>query len=319
MRLGLSFRPLITFCALLAVLAVAVVDADARSRGSFGSRGSKTFTAPPTTRTAPNQTRPVERTMAQPSQPGAPATAGAATRPNPAAPAGGLLSRPGLLGSFAAGFLGAGLIGLLLGHGLTGGLGGVASILGLLLQVGLVVAIGYMLWSWWQRRSQPAFAGGPSLRDAGPSRPMGLGGLAGLGGSGAASPPFAPAASDFEQFERLLGEIQTAYGAEDLGRLRQRVTPEVLSYYADELAANTSRGVLNRISDVKLLQGDLSEAWREGDTDYATVAMRYSLTDEIVDRASGRVIEGGPDEATEVWTFMRTRGGGWLLSAVQQV
>jgi predicted lipid-binding transport protein (Tim44 family) len=316
MRFGLSFRPLIAFCALLAVLAVAVVDADARSRVSFGSRGSKTFTAPPTTQTAPNQARPVERTMAQPATP---TTAGAAARPNTAAPAGGLLNRPGLLGSFAAGFLGAGLIGLLLGHGLTGGLGGFASILGLLLQVGLVVAVGYMLWSWWQRRSQPALAGGPSLRDPGPSRPMGLGGLAGLGGGGAASPAFAPASSDFEQFERLLGEIQTAYGAEDLGRLRQNVTPEVLSYYAEELAANTSRGVLNRLSDVKLLQGDLSEAWREGNAEYATVAMRYSLKDEIVDRASGRVIEGGPDEATEVWTFMRTRGGAWLLSAVQQV
>jgi predicted lipid-binding transport protein (Tim44 family) len=316
MRFDLSFRPLIAFCALLAVLAVAVVDADARSRVSFGSRGSKTFTAPPTTQTAPNQARPVERTMAQPSQP---ATAGAAARPNTPAPAGGWLNRPGILGSFAAGFLGAGLIGLLLGHGLTGGLGGFGSILGLLLQIGLVVGVGYMLWSWWQRRSQPALAGGPSLRDAGPSRPMGLGGLAGLGGGGAASPPFAPTASDFEQFERLLGEIQTAYGAEDLGRLRQRVTPEVLSYYAEELAANASRGVLNRISDVKLLQGDLSEAWREGNADYATVAMRYSLNDEIVDRASGRVTEGGPDEATEVWTFMRTPGGAWLLSAVQQV
>jgi predicted lipid-binding transport protein (Tim44 family) len=317
MRFGLSFRPLIAFCALLAVLAVAVVDADARSRVSFGSRGSKTFTAPPTTQTAPNQARPVERTMAQPSQPATPATAGTAARPT--APAGGLLNRPGLLGGFAAGFLGAGLIGLLLGHGLTGGLGGFASILGLLLQIGLVVVIGYMLWSWWQRRSQPALAGGPSLRDAGPSQPMGLGGLAGLGGGNAASPPFAPTASDFEQFERLLGEVQAAYGAEDLSRLRQRVTPEVLSYYAEELAANTSRGVLNRISDVKLLQGDLSEAWQEGNADYATVAMRYSLNDETVDRASGRVIEGGTDEATEVWTFMRTRGGAWLLSAVQQV
>src|SRR2546423_5717322 len=188
MRFGLSFRPLIAFCALLAILALAVVDADARSRVSFGSRGSKTFTAPPTTQTAPNQARPVERTMAQPSQPATPATAGAA-RPNTAAPAGGLLNRPGLLGGFAAGFLGAGLIGLLLGHGLTGGLGGFASIFGLLLQIGLVVAVGYMLWSWWQRRSQPAFAGGPSLRDAGPARPMGLGGMAGLGGGGAGRPP----------------------------------------------------------------------------------------------------------------------------------
>jgi predicted lipid-binding transport protein (Tim44 family) len=38
----------------------------------------------------------------------------------------------------------------------------------------------------------------------------------------------------------------------------------------------------------------------------------------MIDRASGRVVEGGPDEATEVWTFMRRRGGAWLLAAVQQ-
>ena len=30
------------------------------------------------------------------------------------------------------------------------------------------------------------------------------------------------------------------------------------------------------------------------------------------------MIEGGPDEATEVWTFMRVRGGNWILSAIQQ-
>ena len=51
---------------------------------------------------------------------------------------------------------------------------------------------------------------------------------------------------------------------------------------------NASRGVVNQISDVKLLQGDLSEAWSEVNDEYATVAMRYSLNDKIVDRASGR-------------------------------
>jgi predicted lipid-binding transport protein (Tim44 family) len=38
----------------------------------------------------------------------------------------------------------------------------------------------------------------------------------------------------------------------------------------------------------------------------------------MVDRESGRVVEGGPDEATEVWTFLRARGGHWLVSAIQQ-
>ena len=64
----------------------------------------------------------------------------------------------------------------------------------------------------------------------------------------------------------------------------------MVSYFSEELAANASTGVINRVSDVKLLQGDLAEAWREGDTDYATVAMRYSLDDQMVERDSGRVL-----------------------------
>jgi predicted lipid-binding transport protein (Tim44 family) len=123
---------------------------------------------------------------------------------------------------------------------------------------------------------------------------------------------------DFNTFERLLGEVQTAYGAEDLGRLRTLATPEMVSYFSEDLAANASKGIVNRVSDVKMLQGDLAEAWREGDAEYATVAMRYALNDEMVDRASGRTVEGGADEATEIWTFMRRRGGHWLLSAIQQ-
>ncbi len=114
--------------------------------------------------------------------------------------------------------------------------------------------------------------------------------------------------------------MQTAYSNEDVGALRLRMTPEMLSYFSEELAANASRGVVNKLSDVKLVQGDLAEAWREGDDEYATVAMRYSQVDKLVDRASGRVVEGGdtPDEGVEYWTFRRADGGAWMVSAIQQ-
>ena len=92
----------------------------------------------------------------------------------------------------------------------------------------------------------------------------------------------------------------------------------MVSYFERDLDQNRARNRINKTSGTKLLQGDLAEAWREGDTDYATVAMRYSLDDQTVDRESGRVTQGGPDEATEIWTFMRVRGGHWLLSAIQQ-
>jgi predicted lipid-binding transport protein (Tim44 family) len=316
-------RPLLALCAVAATLALVVSSADARPRSSFGSRGSQTYSAPPSTATAPTA-KPMERSMTQPGQPGGAVAQRPATAPN-AAPTGGLFGRPGFMGGLFAGFLGAGLLGMLFGHGLTGGLGGFASMLGLMLQIGIVVVIGYLLYTWWQRRSQPALASGPALRDMTPDqRPSFLGGLGGGMGAGAAAQrasgtdEVGTTPEDFNTFEQLLGEIQTAYGDEDLGKLRTRVTPEMLSYYSEELAANASNGVVNKISDVKLLQGDLAEAWREGNTDYATVAVRYSLVDQVVDRASGRVVQGGPDEATEVWTFMRSRGGNWLLSAIQQ-
>ncbi len=316
---NLAFRPLLAALAVAASFALFVSDADARAGrgGSFGSRGGQTFSAPPSTSTAPSA-RPIERSMTQPGQPGS-----LAQRAPSTSPLGGFFGRPGFLGGMFAGFLGAGLLGMLFGHGLFGGLGGFASILGLILQVALIAIVARLIWTWWQRRTQPALAGGPSLRDAFSGTRPG----APIFGGGTASTPGARASGtdevgltpeDFSAFERLLGEVETAYGGEDLASLRALATPEMVSYFAEELAANASKGVANRISNVKLLQGDLAEAWREGNTEYATVAMRYSLNDETIDRASNRVLEGGAEEATEIWTFMRTRGGHWLLSAIQQ-
>ena len=93
------------------------------------------------------------------------------------------------------------------------------------------------------------------------------------------------------------------------------------SYFERDLEQNQARGVVNKVSGVKLLQGDLSEAWRENGADYATVALRFTLADKTVERASGRVVEGSdqPQEVTEIWTFLRHPGADWQLSAIQQV
>jgi predicted lipid-binding transport protein (Tim44 family) len=316
-------RPLFAALAVVATLALVVGDADARAgRGSsVGSRGMNSSSAPPPTATAPTTAAPLQRSQAQPSTPAA--SGNLVNQP------GGFFNRPGLLGGLAAGFLGAGLLGMLFGNGLMGGLGGLASIFGLLLQVALVVIVARLAWSWWQRRNAnaPAFAGA-SFRGTSPAQepPAAYGGgqPAAYGGgrpAGFGTAPVTVDKADFDAFERLLGEVQVAYGAEDLNALRARVTPEMLSYFSEELAGNASRGLVNKVGQPKLLQGDLAEAWREGDSEYATVAMRYALTDAHVDRASGRVVEGDADrpvEVTEVWTFRRANGGDWLLSAIQQ-
>jgi len=71
---------------------------------------------------------------------------------------GGLFSRPGLIGGFAAGFLGAGVFGLLFGHGMIGELSSFPSILGLLLQVALLFMLGRLIWTWWRADKAAAMA-----------------------------------------------------------------------------------------------------------------------------------------------------------------
>jgi predicted lipid-binding transport protein (Tim44 family) len=105
------------------------------------------------------------------------------------------------------------------------------------------------------------------------------------------------------------------------------MTPEMLSYFSEELTRNASQGMQNIVSDVQLVKGELTESWEEGDLQYATAYMRWRALDYVV-RLGGppgdleSIVSGNPRapvEAEEVWTFVRRRGGDWLLSAIQQV
>jgi predicted lipid-binding transport protein (Tim44 family) len=303
-------------------LALTISAADARvgGGGSSGSRGSKTYSAPPSTTTAPGAAQPMNRTFTQPGTPGvgAPAAAGAAK--------GGFFNRPGMmggmLGGLAMGFLGAGLFGMLTGGGLFSGLGGISSIIGLLLQVGLIIIVVRLAMSWWQRRHTPAsaYATGPAPAAEGPGAQTNFrSGLSGFG-LGSNQPALEIQPADYEAFERLLGEVQAAWSNEDVAKLHTLATPEMVSYFSKDLEENKARNDVNTVTDVKLLQGDLAEAWRESETDFASVAMRFSLVDKTLERGTGRVVSGSdtPIEATEVWTFARRRGADWELSAIQQ-
>ena len=314
------FQAIAVVLSLAVPLVIAISAADARVGGgsSSGSRGSRTFSAPPSTTTAPGTAQPMNRTM---TQPGAAASA-------PAAAGGGFFNRPGMgmLGGLAAGFLGAGLLGMLFGGGMFSGLGGLSSIIGLILQVGLIILVVRLAMSWWQRRHTPAsaYASAGQGTGQGPASapPQQANFRSGMGfglGSGSSAPlEIQPA--DYEAFERLLGDVQAAWSNEDVEKLHTLATPEMVSYFSKDLEENKARNDINKISNVKLLQGDLAEAWREGETDYASVAMRFSLVDKTLERTTNRVVAGSdqPTEATEVWTFARRRGSNWELSAIQQ-
>jgi predicted lipid-binding transport protein (Tim44 family) len=310
------FRPRIVLAAGLAVaLALAPGLAFARAGGgsSMGSRGGFTFSAPPSTSTAPMGGMAMQRSMTAPAP--SPSYGGSSSY----APAFGG-GRSSFGGSFASGLMGgligAGIGGMLFGHGMFGGMGGGASFLGLLIQLALVFFIGRWLYRTFLRR-QPMFAGFGSVPQGGP-----VGGGSGMpiGGGRAAPPPLAIAPADYTAFEQLLTGIQAAWSAQDMNGLRQMTTPEMLSYFNEQLSELASRGAHNTVTDVRLQKGDLAQAWAEGSREYATVAMQFSMIDVTRD-GSGRVVDGSPSErqtVTELWTFVRSRGGSWILSAIQQ-
>jgi len=317
-RPGAIIKTLIVAAALAMPVAIAVSSSVDARPGGGGSRGMRTWSAPPTTRTAPNTAQPMQRSITQPGATN-PAAGAAASR-------GGFFNRPGMgmLGGLAAGFLGAGLFGMLFGGGLFSGLGSLSSIFGLIIQLALIYFVVRLAMSWWQRRNASAYASasaapGPApAPDQGPLANARSGFGFGLGG-GANDVPLEIKPDDYDTFERLLGEVNDAWSKQDIAKLHTLATPEMVSYFTQDLNANKERGVVNLVSDVKLLQGDLAEAWREGQTDYATVALRFSLIDKTVEQATGRLVEGSdtPTEVTDVWTFTRRPGTGWELSAIQ--
>lgn len=305
--------------ALLPALAIALAPGLAAARAgdssSMGSRGAMTSAPTPATKTAPLGAAPVQRSMTQPS-PAAPA---------PGMAPGGAPARSGfgsgLMGGLMGGLIGVGIGGMLMGHGFFSGGMGFMGFLGLILQVFLVVMVVRWVFRRFMGSGSPVTAQGPAqgmnmftAQGAAPP-PMGNG-----GGAPSGPPPVAILPQDYQQFEQLLQGIQAAWSAQDLNGLRAMVTPEMLSYFNEQLSEQASRGVRNIVGEVKLQSGDLAQSWAERGVEYATVAMRFSMTDVTMDRAN-RVVDGSATEhvtATEIWTFMRARGGHWVLSAIQQ-
>ena len=237
---------------LAAVLAGAIAlsvaigaPAEARRGGSFGSRGSRTYYAPAPTYSSPGYVAPVQRSMTAP-----PAGYSPGYAPRPSYGYGAANSygyrptyRPGFGGGLLAGLATGGLIGAMMGHGWGGGYGagwgggmGGAGLFASLFQLGLLALVVWFVVRLFRRRSlgpQPAGFGaaydaGPGLDPTpAPGAPWGAapGGPWGAAGGGGAPIQVAITPADQQAFERLLYEVQDAFGREDYGALRERTTP----------------------------------------------------------------------------------------------
>lgn len=305
-RFSSPIRATVLILPLLFTLAPCHADARPGGGSSMGSRGSRTWSAPSSNRYS---AAPMERSIT-PSNPSYGSQNSYRYGNSPFQQ-----RRPSGLGGslfrgFVGGMLGAGLFGLLTGHGFFGGVHGLFSMLGFMIQVGLLVLIGMWLFRKFsgQRQGAPAPISGfpPAGRNA---------------GNFSSAPAPVIGTADYQAFQTLLLNIQAAWNTQDIRSLQNMATPEMVSYFNEQLSTLTSRGERNQVSNVRFLNGDLVEAWSENGNDYATVFMRYSLID-ITTNMTGHVVDGNPNEPVtiaEIWTFIRpSRGGAWLLSAIQQ-
>ena len=296
-----------------ASVALAPAIAEARAGGSsggrsssMGSRGLRTYEN--------NNAQPLGRSMTSPAQSGL-----SEATPSPAYGGGSFFQRHPFLTGLTGGLIGSWLFGHS-GYAADGTSGG--SAIGTLLEfliIGLLIYFAVRLfrrhafsngWPGGTAFSMPRSAGAsaaPVRRDRG--RDINL------------------SNADLSAFQAIHAAVQEAWSAGDLGQLRRLMTPEMLGYFTEELTRNTSQGVQNIVSDVQLTKGELTESWEERDLQYATAYMRWRAHDYVIrlGRSAGdpeSIVSGNPRvpvEAEEVWTFVRRRGGDWLLSAIQQV
>jgi predicted lipid-binding transport protein (Tim44 family) len=300
-------RPPVLSAALLATflaLAPGLALARAGDGLSLGSRGVYTYSAPPGTGTAP-YAAPLQRSLTP--QPGYGA------QPSPGYGYGYGRGGSPFVSGLMGGLIGAGIGGLLFGHGLFWGIHGLGGLFGFALQILLLV----WLFRWLTRAffGGRVYAGGGGLGGMGmaPPRPVPL-------STGPSVHPIQIGPGDYQTFEQMLVAVQAAWSNHDINALRGLATPEMVSYFAEQLGEQASRGVHNVVTNVLLQHGDLAQAWAEDGREYATVAMRFTMTDVTRD-AAGTVVDGSLAEritATEIWTFLRVPGGRWVLSAIQQ-
>lgn len=200
----------------------------------------------------------------------------------------------------------------MLGH-LFNGMGSGGSLLLLLLLGG----IGFMLFRGFMARRQPQLAySGPGTVT--PLRPMPAMGVT----PGPAITLDAPAYRSEQVQDELSGiffKVQEAWSDNDLMALREVCTEEVYGHFADDLMAMQTAGERNVLKNIVIRAFEVSEAWREDPQEFVTARIQARLIDYV--ECEGRIIEGdanNPTDFHEFWTFVRTQGEAWRLSAVNQ-
>ncbi len=309
---------------LFFLVSILEVDAWARVGGgrSFGSRGSRSYSAP---RSTPAPASPYSQGARQYNPPSAPASS----------PFGG----GGFLRSMAGGLVGWMLGGMLfrsLGFA-GGGMGGFGGGMGLM-DIILIGALLYGIYWFIKRRRVTADAeqqAGTHYRESSPAD------------IGRAAPPVqafealgqesdvAAGLRHIRQMDTRFDEkrftdecmdyffrIQGAWANRDMSGVRNLLTEEMFGTFRQEADQLKAKRQINRLDNIAVRSVEITEIWQEGGADFITVKLTANLLDYTLDEQTGQVIAGSrtePVKFNEYWTFTRTVGDNpWRLSAINQ-
>ncbi|ABB32156.1 import inner membrane translocase subunit Tim44 [Geobacter metallireducens RCH3] len=306
----------------VSLVAAAYHEAEARAGGgrSFGSRGSRTYSAPSRT-VNPYQSRP----QASPTSPQQPFPQAQPQRQ------GGSFLR-GLAGGVLGGLLGGMLFRSL---GFAGpGAGGIG-IFDILLIGGVLYLIYRFVAS---RRRETAQTSGYGAQQTWrqaesvepPPRQYGFGQTAQAApvdetSFGLAHVRQMDGSFDENRFKETAQDIffrvQGAWTRRDLSPVADLLTPEMQVTFRQQIDELKAAGTINRLENISVREVNITEAWQEEGRDYLTVRLLASILDYTTDE-SGKVVSGSdsaPVKFEEYWTFSRPVGPNpWKLSAIQQ-
>ncbi len=324
----MSFKSLSKACIGLLVLwfvffVALESSAFARAGGgrSFGSRGSRSFSAPRPAAPAPAQTVPGAGQFASP-------------------PAAGFPQQGGFMRSMAGGLIG-GMAGAMLFRSLgmagesseaTGG-GGMG-----LLDIALIGLLLYLLFSYFKKRRQAAVASAYYRSSPAPGPALEAGIPPGTAPSAASlqgndldtgmahirqmDPAFNPSRF-LEESTDAFFKIQAAWTQRDMSAAAGLLTPEMLATFEEQVRTLRREGQINRLENIAVRSIELAEAWQESGQDFVAVKFLANLLDYTVEEKTGRISAGtkdAPIRFEEYWTFTRPVGKkAWKLAAIQQL
>jgi predicted lipid-binding transport protein (Tim44 family) len=307
-----TIRITLSLILMLLFVSVAVIEHDAYARAggsrSFGSSGSRSYSAPQRSTSSP----------ATPSQPTSPVQQ----------PAGG-----GFLRGMAGGLLGGLLGGMLfssLGFGGTGGFGG--SGIGLF-EILLFCGIGYFIYSLVKKkRREEALAYQGASQQGGytaeQSTSYGTGSRAdGSTNEGIAHIRQMDPSFNEDRFRDtvmdIFFKIQGAWTNRDLSPASVLLTDEMKNIFQQDIDQMLKDKKVNRLENIAVRKVEVVEAWQEAGQDFAKAVFTANLLDYTTDDATGSVIAGSKTEPVkfeECWTFTRSVGNNpWKLSAISQM